>query len=320
MIDVISRVADIDRITFELARDPHLISHHTQRGYKADLAAFEIWRDGRIISKSLLEGYIAQMQSAGRSPSTINRMLAAIRWWARRLADLALEDSSLPTDQVEMLIMQANRVAMINDVEGNRLSRDRDVTRPELDALLYACELDSIPAGVRDAAIISLAWATGTRRSEIASLRLSDFVPYGDDSGDLIIKGERDKMRSLYIFNGAFSSLTDWVILRGNDPGPLFCAIGKGGKIHIKQSLSGEAMRLILENRIGQAGVNPLTWHDFRRTFAGNLLNSGVDLVSVQKLMGHANPTTTSNYDRRGDEVKRNEINSLFVPYHRRPK
>jgi site-specific recombinase XerD len=61
--------------------------------------------------------------------------------------------------------------------------------------------------------------------------------------------------------------------------------------------------------------VNPLTWHDFRRTFAGNLLNGGSDLVTVQKLMGHASPTTTSNYDRRGDEVNRNAERALFVPY-----
>jgi site-specific recombinase XerD len=64
--------------------------------------------------------------------------------------------------------------------------------------------------------------------------------------------------------------------------------------------------------------VKPLTWHDFRRSFAGNLLDNGHDLVTVQKLMGHVSPTTTSNYDRRGEEAKRRASRSLHVPHHRR--
>jgi integrase len=40
------------------------------------------------------------------------------------------------------------------------------------------------------------------------------------------------------------------------------------------------------------------------------------DLVTVQKLAGHSDPRTTSNYDRRGDEMKRKAVKTLFVPYH----
>jgi integrase/recombinase XerD len=86
----------------------------------------------------------------------------------------------------------------------------------------------------------------------------------------------------------------------------------------IGEGVTGEALQLMLEKRRALAGVNPLTWHDFRRSFAGNLLDNGNDLVTVQKLMGHASPVTTSNYDRRGEEVKRRAARSLHVPYTRR--
>jgi site-specific recombinase XerD len=68
----------------------------------------------------------------------------------------------------------------------------------------------------------------------------------------------------------------------------------------------------MLEKRRVQAGLRR---HDFRRTFAGNLLDSGNDLVTVQKLMGHASPTTTAAHDRCGEEVKRRASRSLHVPY-----
>ena len=82
--------------------------------------------------------------------------------------------------------------------------------------------------------------------------------------------------------------------------------------------ISDEALAHMLEKRRAEAKVKPLTWHDFRRSFAGNLLDKGQDLVTVQKLMGHASPVTTSNYDRRGEEAKRRAARSLHVPYTRR--
>ncbi|WP_318780949.1 site-specific integrase [Dendronalium phyllosphericum] len=75
-------------------------------------------------------------------------------------------------------------------------------------------------------------------------------------------------------------------------------------------------MRSQLEFAI--AYVDAFTPHDFRRTFIGNLLDAGADIVTIVKLAGHASPNTTSKYDKRGEAVKKRAIDLLNVPYSRR--
>lgn len=302
----------------EIDRDPRLKSANTRRGYRHDLGKFEEWRNGRPMTKLLVEEYAAELQRQGKSPNTINRVLAAIRWMARKIEDLAYEDAGLGKRHREEIVLQASRVAKVKDVTGSRSQRGRHISQGELRALMGTCATDPSPAGVRDAAIIALAWATGARRSELASVQLEDYTPNGESEGDIIIKGKGDRIRKVYIYDGAADALNDWLIIRGDEPGPLFYAINKGGNVQKGHGVSGEALRQVLGKRAEQAGVKHLTWHDFRRTFAGNLLDNGVDLVTTQKLLGHSTPTTTSQYDRRGEEVKRRAVQSLHVPYARR--
>ena len=303
----------LDQIAEQLERDPHLQSAHTRRAYLNDLKSFERWRDNRRLTKLLVEEYAAHLQQLGRSPHSINRALAAVRWWARRLSDLVFE-SPMPREQREEIVTQAARVASIEDVGGHRQQKGRHISADEFQALLQGCRVDRAPAGARDAAILALAWSTGMRRSEIVGLRLEDWKHHLTGQ-PLEVKGKGNKRRYAYLAKNAEGWVRNWLRIRGGVEGPIFCPIRKGGKVQPLRGITAEALAQILAKRSLQAGLTQaITWHDFRRTFAGNLLDAGVDLVTVQKLLGHSSPVTTSNYDRRGEATKQKAVGAIHIP------
>jgi integrase/recombinase XerD len=122
--------------------------------------------------------------------------------------------------------------------------------------------------------------------------------------------GKDGKDRTVYLPEMAIAYLENWLTIRGKKPGALLCPIRKGGEIEIR-NMTPQAILLIVQKRATEAGVESFSPHDFRRTFCSALLDAGVDIVTVQKLAGHASPVTTAKYDRRGEETKRRAVQKL---------
>lgn len=308
----------LDWIETELRRDPRIKSERSFEGYRRDLARFENWRAGRTMTKLLVEEYAKALQDEGRSINTTNRAMAAIRWWARRVSDLAFE-SSLPREQRDVIAEQAARVTLVRDVRGEVLEAGRYIPRAEFDALLSVCFNDRkknggrAARGVRDAALMTLAWVTGMRRSEMVGLDLSDVDRSSGKWRVTIRHGKGDKQRRILLADAGKRRLREWVSVRGDSDGPLFCTVSKGDRVRLDRRLTDDGIAKMLAERARAAGLEKtVTWHDFRRTFASNLLDLGADIVTVQKLMGHASPTTTSRYDRRGERTQDAAIEKLI--------
>jgi site-specific recombinase XerD len=94
--------------------------------------------------------------------------------------------------------------------------------------------------------------------------------------------------------------------------------VKKGGKMAFRR-MTDQAVAERVSFVAMKAQVATFGPHTLRAAFVGDMLDAGAALATVQALAGHASPTTTSKYDRRGDRVKRRAAELLHVPFVRRP-
>jgi len=244
------------------------------------------------------------------APATVNLTLAVFRGIAREARNAnALSDE------------EYRRVCEVKADKGERLARGRAVPTGELTALVRACARNASPAGARDAAMLAALYTGGLRRSELAALTVEDYTAVPPTLR--VLHGKNDKQRAVPIPASAAAALDRWLGVRGREPGALFVPIDQVGRMAGDvgtvagvgmRGMSAHAIYKMLNKRARQAGVPPLTPHDMRRTFVGDLLTAGNDISAVQRMAGHASVTTTQRYDRRGEEVMRRAADTLHFP------
>lgn len=236
---------------------------------------------------------------SGYAPSTANKTLAAVRGVLRQAFALGQIDPE-----------RYQRAISVRSVRGERLARGRAVTQDELKMMFAACDVSTV-AAARDAALLAVAYGAGLRRSEINRLDLSD---YDKATGKLIIRGKGNKERLAYATNGSLLALAKWTSVRGSHPGPLFLPVNKADRIEHRR-MTEQAVYMILR-RLGQkAKIEKFSPHDLRRTFIGDLLDAGADIVTVQALAAHASVSTTARYDRRPERTRQRAAEMIHVPF-----
>jgi len=250
------------------------------------------------------------------APASANKALSALKGVLQecwRLGLMASEDY--------------HRAIDLKRVAGQRLKRGRMVQPQELKALfIQVAGGKNTARAMRDAAILAALFGAGLRRSEVVSLDRADFTVEIDDVtggrvGVLAVRhAKHNKQRVVYFSNGALLALDQWLSVRGNEPGPLFCRINKNGSLTnggTLRRLSDQAIYAILGELAQAASVRRFSPHDCRKTFISTLLMNGVDVFTVKALAGHESTATTEGYDLRGEEEKRQACTTLQIPYRR---
>lgn len=252
------------------------------------------WTSIRYWHTSAVRGWLVRRYA----PNTANRMMAALRGILKEVWRLGLMSHD-----------EWARATDMPPVRGQSEPRGRALAPEELQKLFDVCRADSTPAGVRDSAILSVLFGIGLRRSEAVALDSTDYDPL---KGVIAISGKGNKPRLGYALEQVAALLDSWVCIRGLWDGAMFCPINKAGLL-TKTRFSPQGLALVVKKRAAESGIQNVSCHDFRRSFATTLLSRGADIAIVQKLLGHASLTTTSLYDRRGESAKVEAVKLLFT-------
>lgn len=253
------------------------------------------WGQVRFAHTQLVRAQLAERYEF----TTANKMLSALRGTLRVAWQLG-----------QMMAEDYQAAVAVKAVAGATLPAGRALEGDELGRLIEACQAGATALGVRDAAMVAILYKCGLRRGELAGLDLED---YDHRQGALRVHGKRNKQRLTYL-DDAVVLLAVWLNARGGGAGPLFCHVSLDGVVLTEVRLSESGIYKMVQRRARQAGVEDVSPHDFRRTFVGDLLDSGVDIATVQQMAGHASVVTTARYDRRGDKVKRAAAALLRLP------
>ena len=149
----------------------------------------------------------------------------------------------------------------------------------------------------RDNAVMELLYASGVRRAEVANIDLNDVDLR---SRSIRIHGKGNKERIVHVNKTTAAAIDSYLRYRprSNDPA-LF--LGRGGK-RLTPRHVWKIFREIYEISGIKYAASP---HTLRHSFATHLHDAGVDLITIQHLLGHESIATTQIYTHVSTEQTR---------------
>ncbi len=275
------------------------LSDHTLRAYQQDLDDFIGWskraHKRMPYTKNCMELWLSDMSERALSPTTTKRRLACLKVFCRWLeAEGLIEDN--PFIRFRALIKAPKRLpknlshAELKLLIGRQIKANwRKLNFGNL-TLLVALEL---------------LFATGIRVGELCAIELTDL---DIQAGVITIKGKGNRERQVYLVDNELKGIVQHYMLLRDSKSPetkKLLLTKKGAALspsQIRHSLHKHVQELGLQRRI--------TPHMFRHTTATNLLENGVDIRFVQKLLGHASISTTEIYTHVSDTKLQQAINN----------
>ncbi len=276
---------------------------NTLRAYKADMLEFIYYCDktgdcALPASPKTVAEFLLQTVTQGIKSSTIRRKVSSISA-IHRLS--SLDD---PTKHSEVKITQRKIYRQL----GTRFNQAYPITRTLLTRLLAACERDL--RGLRDRALLLVAYDSMRRRSELTSLRVQD-IEWLADNGALILlrKSKTDQHGSgkwIHLSAEAADALLEWLTTSKINEGLIFRGVRSSGAITdglCESRISRIYKALARKAGLSEPLVQSISGHSMRVGGAQDLLNVGASLPQIMVKGGWAKTDTVMRYVERASST-----------------
>ncbi len=229
------------------------------------------------IDKKTITGFIKRLEKQRKSPATIARNVASVRYFLDYITSLGL----------------------IRENYANKITPPK--IEKELPEILTADEVtkfleqpsDADPKSIRDKAMLEVLYATGIRASELIELNVNDV---NSSVGYIRCRKDGDE-RIIPLGKPAMLALDNYLSL-------IRKTIAKDGEQALFVNMNGNRMTRqgfwkIVKFYAEGAGIKKrLTPHTLRHSFAVHLLENGADIHSIKTMMGHSDISSTQLYEK----------------------
>ena len=270
---------------------------NTIAAYRNDLTQFSRNMEERLadpsratwveVGKDAIVGYILNLKEREYTSSTVARKVAAIKSFFHYL--------------VAEGVVKADPTATLDSPKVKK-RLPKAISREDIGRLLAAPAKGTSAKSQRDHALLELLYASGMRVTELVSLDIDDVNPV---SGSVRVRGKKtsSKERVIPVGDHALEALQVYLdkgrlqLMRGPEERALFLN-------HRGQRLTRQGLWLIIKHYVDEVGIaEDVTPHTLRHSFAAHKLSQGKSLQDIQKLLGHANISTTQVYQHVGQET-----------------
>ena len=260
------------------------IAPSTMKRYRTLSLRLEAWLDRRTLTDALLASYITELHQEGKSPATINQVVAAVKWQAK---NAGLEIAGPMTARTLDGIRRAGKERGTGQVDG--------VEREEMLRIVAFAESDKTVAGLRDAALIRLMSDCLLRISEAVAVDVSDL-----QKSTLRVKSSKTDQEGrgevLFVGDATLKLIRRYRRKADIEDGALFRRIRRGDHV-TGERLTDVSARRIIKARANDAGVEGfISGHSLRVGSAVSLAQAGASVVDMQNAGRWKSPQMPAHY------------------------